>query len=212
MAMMKIYRFFMLRIVGQMNWTGWKYLFTGREYDLEPHQIKEACEILKAQNCVGLSYKSTHFTSFLIMLGHFLMTGHWIKWCHAWMNIEGDIKDSKDLEIYESISAGLVKSPFWKVFNSDAIILLKPKNLSEEQWQDVLQYLKDKLGTPYDICMDEQKDDQLNCVETVVRSILRANPNALPIISRMMKRYGQLTPAMLLYGDFEIVAKFKGRV
>lgn len=207
--MRTIYYFFMLRIMSGLNWTGFKYFFFGREYDVTDEDIKTACNYLLTDRYVGLCFRDTHFSSYPITLAHWLLTGDWMKWSHAWINVDDMASDSKDLVIYESVAKGLIKSPFWKVLNCDAIVLLKPKYLANDEWYKVTEYLNKKLGTHYDAMLNEKNDDELDCIETVVNAILSANPKALPNISRMMKNYGQLTPQMALYGDFTVALKIR---
>lgn len=204
--MRKIAAWFMFKIVGRLNWTGLKYFFTGREYNITTEQVETACNLLLEQRLVGLSYRATHFSSILIILGHFLLTGRWVKLCHAWINTDDEMKNPFGLKIYESISEGAIESPFWKVILCDGLVLLKPRWVKEENWDKINEVLKRQDGLPYDIFARYKDPSEINCCERVVRAILDVQPDALPALCHMMKRYGNLTPQMLLEcGDFEVV-------
>lgn len=206
----KIYDFFMLRIVSGLNWTGLKYFLTGREYDLTDNDIERVCEFLLRDNFVGLTYRKTHFTSYPIVLAHWLVTGNWKLISHAWINVDKEEFDSSKIRIFESISKGTIVSPFWKVLNCDTVILLKPKHMTDYGWSKAMEYVQSKLGTKYDALCNEENDDELNCVELVVDAILNEMPWALPNLKVMIKKYKCLTPQMLLEcGDFKICLEIR---
>lgn len=200
--------YLMLNIVGRLNWTGLKYFFQGREFDLTDEDIETACDYLLADRYIGLGWRKTHFTSYLIAIGHFILTGRWTLWSHAWANIDDETKDPFRMRIYESVAVGAKISRFWNVLNVDAVALLRPKHLSAEQWEKVNTAIVSAISrkTKYDIFANEEDHSEVNCVELVVMAILEAAPDALPGTSAMMKKTKALTPPMLYEsGDFDIV-------
>lgn len=205
-----IVNFFMLRVVSGLNFTGIKYFFTGREYDLTTKDIARACEFMLRDRFIGLSWKKTHISSYLIAFAHWLITGRWSFWAHAWINVDNEEFDSSKIKIFEAVAAGTIISPFWKVLNCDAILLLKPKNISEYSWDRAAEYLKNKLGAKYDIWDDFHDDKELNCVELVVEAILHAAPESLPNLQKMMRKYNRLTPQMIAEcGDFKVCLQIR---
>lgn len=202
----KAFRFFMLNIIGRINWTGLKYFLTNREFDLEPDQIKTMANMMLKGNYVGLSYRSTHFTSYCILFIHWKLTGRFVKWSHAWINVDDQQEDPFDLTIWEAVAEGVRKAKFWQVLCVDRGALGKPKFLSDDKWDEVSARLHADLGKAYDCKGDETDQTEANCIEEVVIAMLAADPHCLPGTTALMEKHRVLTPQMLIEsGDFDFV-------
>jgi hypothetical protein len=197
---------FLIIIIGRIDFSSFKYLFTGRSYNLLDKDIETAVLLLCSGRFCGLSRRNTHLSTLAVNISHFILTGKWRYWSHAWINAD-DYETPLKLEISESISKGVIKSRFWNVFNCDGLVLLKPKYLSDDEWEKVNKYIDETfLGKGYDFLANLKKNDKVNCVELLFRVITKVNPCALPNTSRMIKKYKNLTPDMIYEsGDFEIV-------
>lgn len=205
-----LFRYFMLVLIGRANWTGLKYFLVGREYDMKPAEVRAVCDHLLNERLIGLSYRSTHLTSYCILFIHWVVTGHWIKWSHAWINVDDESTDPLGLVIYEAVAEGVRKAMFWQVLLVDDVALFRPKNLTPEVWAQVSLNLQKDLGNKYD-CHGNIKDhSEVNCIEEVVFAILHADPGALPNLVKMMEKRRILTPQMIEEcGDFEKVVEFR---
>lgn len=202
--------YLMLNIVGRLNWTGVKYFFTGREFDLVDDDIEKVCDLLLSGRYVGLCWRKTHFTSYLIALGHLLLTGRWSAWSHCWINIDDEMENPFRMTIFESISEGSKKSRFWNVLNCDAVVLLKPKFLKESDWDEINLAMFNSIGLEYDVFCDEADGSKVNCVEWVVSKMLETDENSLPGTRALMEKTNSLTPQMLYEsGDFEIALEIR---
>lgn len=208
--MEKLYNFFIIKIIGRIEFTSIKYLFTGRAVDMTAPDVKQVAMKLLMDRYVGLSYRKTHLTSFFISLVHFVLTGVWRKWSHAWINVDDEISDPLGMQIFESVGAGAIVSPFWDVIVVDAVVLLKPKFVKEQDWDKIHKVLLSQQGTAYDTRGRCKDISELNCVERVVVAILTVDSTALPNLKKMMDKKKQLTPQMLYdCGDFEICLEIR---
>lgn len=153
--------------------------------------------------------RSNYFTTFLINLGHFFLTGRWGYYSHVLMNLEDEVKSDDDFRFIEATGAGTHYSDFQQVFGTaDAVALIKPKNMSVEEWTAALDNLKVYLGTPYDNLFNLKSTLEINCVE-LIRLALKATPDyetRFANFERMVSKKKKLTPQMFLEcKDFEVV-------
>lgn len=200
----------MLNIIGRMNWTGLKYFFTGREYDLRDEDITEIVRAMKSQRLIGLSYRETHFTSYCINTIYFFLSGRLREFSHAWLGPR-PFEDSLDLRIIESVAEGVRSAPFWKVLLVDAVALLKPKYFHPDKWAELdIEAEKDVGHIIYDIYGRYMDPSERNCIEQVVFRMLHSDPDCLPGTTALMKKYKQLTPQMIYdSGDFEVILEIR---
>ena len=205
-----LYRFFALRLLARFNWTGIKYFFTGKEYNLTQTDIQNIVEVLLKDRVIGLNWKGSHFSSYPTLWAHWALTGEWSKWGHAWINVDDEKESGYRIKIYESVGKGGVVSPFWEVLNSDAVVLLRPKYVREDHWDEINLELEKSQGVPYDCYSNVNDQSEMNCVERVVKAILNVDSKALPGLTKMIEKHRVLTPQMFLSsGDFEEVLRIE---
>jgi hypothetical protein len=127
------------------------------------------------------------------------------------MNLEDEVKDPNDFRLIEAVGTGTRFATFEDVFGDpDAVLLLKPKSMTTDEWTGLLDAGKTYLGRPYDTLFDLKNDKALSCVE-LVRDILKAVPDYyldFACFEDMLKAYTNLTPDMFaMCPDFEPVYK-----
>jgi cyclophilin family peptidyl-prolyl cis-trans isomerase len=157
--------------------------------------------------------RSNYLSTFFICLGHFLLTGRWGFYSHVLMNLEDEVKTDDDFRFIEATGLGTHYSTFGHVFDTvDAVALIKPKNVSIQDWTKALDDLKVYLGTPYDNLFDLKSTVEINCVE-LIRLALRDTPNYSTNFAgfeKMLAKKKKLTPQMFLEcGDFEVVYEIR---
>lgn len=208
--MKKLFKLFMIYVIGRVNWTGLSYFITGKEYKLTNDDVKKLADYMLKERVVGISARNTHLSTLMATLGHFILTRRWLWVGHAFINVDDEQSDPFGMQIFESVGAGAIVSPFWKVILCDYVWLGKPKYVKESDWEKIHQVLLSQQGIVYDIFCNPRDASALNCVERVVLAILTVDPTALPSLSRMMEKYGNLTPQMVIEcGDFEVCLEIK---
>ena len=153
--------------------------------------------------------KSNYLTTFFITLGNFLLTGKWGFYSHVLMNLEDEVKDDDDFRFIEATGKGVHYSTFIDVFGTvDAVALIKPKNITLEEWTKALDKAKTYLGRPYDNLFDLKSDLEINCVE-LIRLALEGTDNYsqnFAEFEKLVAAKGKITPDMFVNcSDFEVV-------
>lgn len=168
--------------------------------------------LLKTDYYIMLSRRNNHLSTYLISLAHFILTGKFSYWAHAFMNTENNVHNDSDFRIVEALQAGVGYTPFDKVFDVNGVVLLKPKHMSIDKWTAVLDKARNAIGIPYDNLFDLKNDKALSCVE-LIRYALMAEPDYLENFSdfeRLIKSRGNLTPQMFYdCNDFEVVYEIR---
>lgn len=157
--------------------------------------------------------RSNYLTTFLISLGNFFLTGRWGYYSHVLMNLEDIVVDDLDYKFIEATGKGTHYSTFNDVVDGiDAIVLLKPKNITIDEWTSALDKIKIYLGTPYDNLFDLKNTLEINCVE-LIRLALHELPDynrKFANFERMVREKKKLTPDMFIEcDDFEIVIEIR---
>lgn len=203
---MTIKEFFLNKFIARITFTSIKYFFTGREYNLTDEQRDKIEELLDQENLVILTWRSTHFTSYLISIANLLLTGKLGKWSHACMNMEYISRGRSELKIFEAVGKGVVKSRFEDVFNCDRVCLLRVKNINQELVSESIKtYLESLIGRKYDDNFNMNDDKKVSCVELVYWALYK-NGFKLSALMDMIIKYKNLTPQMYYdCRDFEIV-------
>ena len=209
----KIYNFIVLKIIGRITFDGVFYFLKGKPYSLTKEDHSVIYNMLKKDNYVILIWRKSHLTSYLISLGHFLLTGKFAKYSHACINIEGNVDDVTKVDIVEAIGKGVVRSEFFDVFNCGAVCLLKPRLFRDLDWQKAIAELHKHidLQTQYDTVFNVKDDSKVSCIELVVDSLKESQEfNKFNHLNWMMKNYKNITPQMLRdCNDFEIVYEIR---
>jgi hypothetical protein len=212
--MKHIFSFILNKVIGRINWTGLRYYLTGKEFNMTDGEMDKVVKILSAGRYICLSRRSSHITTYMIGFAHFLLTvvSKFYKaqmgyWSHVFMHIES----GSDLDIIESIGAGVVRTNYYRALNVDSVCILKPKYYNEKELEVANELAIKYLGALYDTAFDINDDSRLSCVELAYRCLIRSKPSGLPGLSKMIKQSGNLTPQMFYdCGDFEIVYEMRG--
>ena len=186
-----------------------------QKYRLTPEDL----EILK-DRCVKDYYiiatrKSSYFSTFLIALGNFLLTGKWGFYSHVLMNLEDEVEIKSDFRFIEATGDGTHYSTFTGVFNKvDSVALIKPKSMTIEEWTAALDHIKVYLGVPYDNLFNLKNTLEINCVE-LIRLALQNLPDyetRFANFEKLVAKKKKLTPDMFAEcEDFEVVLTINRR-
>lgn len=194
----KVIAFFILGI-GKIHWKASNTLTEAQQ-----DQIRS---LLIPQYYIILTHRNNHLSTFFVGLANFMLTGKWGYWAHALMNLEDEAKDDKDFRLVEAVGTGVAFSSFAEVFDVHGAVLLRPKNMSADQWTAVMDKAKSEVGKPYDTLFDLKSDQALSCVE-LVRTALMAEPDYeknFANFEALIKKRKNLSPQMFYEcDDFEI--------
>lgn len=205
----KIISFISLQILAKIHWNSLKALVNGGVYwDLKEADHDYLRKALTYNYYFILTYRKTHLTSYLINLGNLITTGKWTGWTHFLMNVENEVFEGQGFKIMEATGKGVHYSTFMEVFDCDSVSLLKPRNLTIEDWTLLLDKAKDQYGKPYNTLFDLTNETEISCVQLGLEA-LRSLPDYQKHFSSfeaMIQKYGNLTPQMYYdCPDFEIV-------
>jgi hypothetical protein len=191
---------------GKIHWKS-KNLLTDEELD-------KIQEILTPNYYVILTRRNNHLSTYMVSFANFFLTGKFSFWSHALMNLENSVNSREDFILVEAIGKGVTLSHFNEVFDVNAVVLLKPKNLSVEKWTAILDKARNSVGKPYDNLFDLKNDSAMSCVE-LVRHALQADPDYATNFAQfeaMIRERKNLTPQMFYEClDFEVVYEIRRR-
>lgn len=181
----------------------WKY--KGGMTEQELYEIKE---MLKPNYYIILTHRKNHLSTFFVGFANFVVTGKWSYWAHALMNLEDEVHDPEDFRLVEATGKGTHYSTFDDVFEVHGVALLKPKNMTIEDWTFAMDRANSQLGKPYDSLFDLKNNNALSCVE-LVRDALMAAPRYYEDFKHFEESIvhaKNLTPQMFYdCDDFEVV-------
>lgn len=199
------------KFLSSIHWNGLRALFNdGVYYDLTEEDHDELRQLLAKDRYIILTYTKSHLTTPLIGILSWIKTRKWPGYVHALMNIdhEDDPKNWNQFRLMEATNSGVHWSSFMKVFDCDHVCLLKPKNISSDEWNAVMDGLLSENGKQYDDLFDLADAERVSCVE-MCRHALQKNPNyAIDFANfeAMIQKVGNLTPQMFREcPDFEVV-------
>lgn len=167
-------------------------------------------KVLRKNHCIILTRHAGHLSTYAIAFANFFLTGKWGFYAHALMNLENEVKYSRDFRFVEATGLGVHYSNFDEVFDDQigSVALMKPKSMSLEHWTDVLDKARSEVGKPYDTLFDLRNDKAISCIE-LIRIALSKEPNYekdFANFERMIKEAKNLAPHMLYdCPDFEII-------
>lgn len=199
-----------LNWVGDLNWNWLKEKITGRRYyDLTDADLEDIRTALARNYFIIGTRRKTVFSTYLIGFATWVKTGKFGHYDHILLNFEeNDPATDYDFQLYEATSAGAHISTFMEVFDCDSVVLLRPKNMTIEEWTYCVDRAKLDLGKPYDDMFNLYDDTHISCVE-MVRNALRAVPDyekKFPNFEAEVGKIKNLTPQMYYdCTDFEIV-------
>jgi Permuted papain-like amidase enzyme, YaeF/YiiX, C92 family len=170
-------------------------------------------QALRTDYYVIATRRDNHLSTWMIGIAHWFLTGNWGYYSHVLMNLENEVDTPTDLRLIEATSEGVHYSTFEQVFDGVySVALLRPKNLTTEEWTRCLDNARQHLGVPYDNLFDLRNQLEINCVE-LVRLALTAITDyetRFPAFEALIRDKKKLTPQMFAScSDFEVVARFK---
>lgn len=215
---LKFYAWFMMNIISPFSWGKIKKFILRRKFEgnLQTVDHMRIKEVLSGGHYIILIRRSTHFTTFLIGLGHYLLgikayLRHPIKakwpnfgfWSHALINIEDTTtpQDDSDFMLVEAVGKGVKVSGFLEVFDCDAVKILAPmSNVTGEirPWQIITERVFADIGKPYDLKFNLKDDKTMSCVEFVYDTLKNDSLYCYDFknLTDMIELYGNLDPDM----------------
>lgn len=199
------------KILAGIHWNGLRALFNGGVYyDLKEADHDQIKQLLATEHYIVLNWRKSHLTTWLIGLISLVKEKKWPRYTHALMNVdrEGDSSKWSQFLLMEATGTGVHPSTFMQVFDCDHVCLLRPKNLSSEKWDAVIQGLLEQDGYSYDNLFDLSDQTRVSCVELVLNALKKSPSYAqdFPHLEEMIQKVGNLTPQMYREcEDFEVV-------
>ena len=180
-----------------------------QKHALDEERKEELANMLKNDYYIILTRRGNYLSTYMIGIMGFILYGKFGFYSHSLMNLEDEAKDPSDFRLVEATGAGVAYSTFNEVFqHPDAVCLLKPKNISLEEWTLCLDASKKYLGRPYDTLFDLSNDASMSCVE-LVRSAMKTLPDydtKFGNFEKIINKTKNLTPQMFKdCEDFEVV-------
>lgn len=202
--------------ISWITWNSLKALFNkGVFFDLQEHDWNDIERNIAKNHYIILTRNNSHLSTYLVAIGNLFATGKWGFWGHALMNVEeeNDPDINHGYRLVEATRIGVHYSGFYEVFACDAVALLRPKGLTDNDWSHIMTAAKKEIGKPYDNLMDLLSDSTVNCVE-LVRIGLKTLPDyeiRFSNLEKMIKEEGlNLTPDMLYNcSDFEVILEIR---
>lgn len=198
-----------IELLAKIHWNPIRALFNnGIFWSLTEEDWNRLHDLLSKNYYIILTRNSAHMSTYLVSIGTLFNDKRWGHWGHALMNLEGDDPTKDDFKLMEATGKGTHFSTFWEVFTCDSVALLKPKNLSADEWTAVMDKLLKQEGKEYDTLCDLANDQKVNCVE-MCRTALRGEPNYetdFANFEAMIAKNKNLTPESFYHcPDFEVV-------
>lgn len=213
---------FVILTIGKIHWPSKSYISVSDQAKIK--------NMLIDNYFVILTYRKNHLSTFFVNLSTFVLTRKWGQWSHALMNIEDKVvfdqdfrlldinkkleMTARDRALIEATGAGVHVSPFDKVFDVHAAVLLSPKGMTLEEWRTLVDHTKKQIGKPYDTLFDIADSNRLSCVE-LVRTILMNLPDyevRFKNFEDLIKKHKNLSPQMFYdCGDFSIAFEASSR-
>lgn len=208
-----IWKWICLKVIANIHWQGLQALFNhGKYWKLTYEDWKELEKHLESGYYIILIRRNCHFTTYLISLGNFIKTGKFGFWSHALMNLEGDVAKKEDFRLVEATAIGTHFSPFDKIFDCDAVCLLRPKGFTEADWNEAMEGCLAQIGKPYDTLFNVYQDNELSCVELDRAALMNAcdYEKDFPEFEDMIKKANNLTPEMFYNcSEFEKILEIR---
>lgn len=202
-----------INFLSKLNWEWfyrWKY---GSTYLLKLRDHAEIAALLNEGNYLILTRRKSHFSTYMVALGHWFLTGRWGYYSHISMNIENGVyKDFNEFKFIESVGEGVRIAEFHKVLNCDSVAILKPKCPTGVSWEDLIAKSLLNLGKKYDLELDLKDHSKMNCVELILDA-LSAEPDheyKFHGLYAEIKQQKNLTPDMFYEcGSFDVLLEIR---
>jgi len=190
-------------IFSRAHWKNIRALFNGGiYYDLKEEDLDKIRTYLSKSYFIILTYRKAHLTTWMIAVLTFIKTGKWQKYSHVLMNVDNESDEMlwNKFKLIEATNKGVHYSTFMEVFDCDAVCLLQPSNISQEELNYVIEGLLNQHGYHYDDLFDLSDKTRVSCVELVLNA-LKKSPNYdtdFAEFDKMINKVGNLTPQMYL--------------
>lgn len=197
-----------------IHWMKFRSLFNdAKAFDVTYDEKKDIEAFLRTNNYFILTIHKSYLSTFMIRLMTLIKTGVWPDYCHILMNLEvGNKHDREGFSLMEALHDGVQYSGYSEVFDCDNVCILKPKNITEDEWSVIMVGLNKQLGKAYDDAFNIKDNSRVSCVEMCLDA-LKELPNFeenFPHLSEMIKTVGNLTPQMYRdCRDFDVVYETK---
>jgi hypothetical protein len=192
-SLQKLQEWFIMDVLAKVKWK--------QQHPLTEAQLDTLNELLSDDYFIIATRRSNFLTSFFINFGHFLLTGKFGFYTHVLMNLENEVATEDDFRFIEATTHGTKYSTFDQVFSGvDAVSLIKPKDMTLDEWTECLDAARLKLGTPYDSLFNIKNDQEINCVE-LIRIALQALPDystRFANLEKLLAKKKKLTPQMIV--------------
>ena len=195
-------------LLGRVKWEWLREKITGKRFGLTNDDHAHIRDILEQNYCIILTRRNSHLSSYLVSIAGLILRFKYSHWAHALINVEDEAESLGDFVFMEATGIGTHYSSFMQVFDCDSVCLLKPRNVSLDEWNNAFLKMRQYLGRPYDTLFDLLTDNEINCVELVWLALthLGKYEERFPNFEKLRKRYKKITPQMLYdCGDFEVV-------
>ena len=181
----------------------------GKYYNLTDEDWTAIRDLVTPNYYFILTRRRLHLTTYLIEVASKITTKKTAFWSHALGNV--DDGSGSDLKFIEATKIGVHFSPFEKVFDCDAVVLLEPLNLTQEEWVRVIDAMLSFNGRKYDNLFDLTNDEELSCIEVLYQAIRLAKvEDKFPHLMQMVKKVKNIAPEML-YGCPDLKIAFEVR-
>ncbi len=190
-----------------------KYNKTGKYYKLTATDWEQISSYLSKDYFIIATRRDYSLSTYMIVFASWVRTFIPSYYDHVLLNVEQYDTTSKEQHWFEEATGkGVHYSKFEEVFDCDSIVLLKPKNVSQEHWNAIVLKASEQIGKPYDSAFQLEDDSRLSCVELILDA-LKALPDfeeRFPHLSKEVKRIGNLTPQMFYVSpDFTVVLEIR---
>jgi hypothetical protein len=194
---------FFIKVISPIQWEWLTARIKGRPFALTLRQYLEVIQIWETMHTITLTRRKSHLTTYLIWVGHFILTGKRnLYWAHALFN-DGSLA-------IEAIGKGVLVNKPSKVLNVDGVAILIPKRMHLVSWEMIIDEAKRhaEIGTKYDNLFNALNDNKVSCIELVYDALkeIENHKELWPNFFRMVEEEGNVTPQMLYdCGDFEVI-------
>ena len=202
------------RFITKIQWKKFRAFFNdAKAFDVTYDEKKDAEKLLSTSNYLILTQHKPYLTNYLIGIMTYVKTRKWPTYCHILMNVEESIvTDREGFDLMEATNSGVHWSSFDEVFDCDNFCILKPKNMTDAEWDVVMIGLSKQFGKGYDDLFNIKDSSHVSCVEMCLNALkeLPDFEEKFPNLSSMIKEVGNLTPQMYRdCPDFMVVYETK---
>lgn len=185
----------------KINWCRLSAFIKGGQYWSLTEEDHEYLRTALRDNyfIIGVSSNCKLSTQFVKLLSKIKGSDR-VDYSHVLMNTEDETAaDKGQFKLIEATIKNVHYSSFMEVFSCDNVVLLKPKNMTLEDWTAALDAAVKMYGTPYDDVYNLLDATHVSCVEFVWEALKKVPDYELkfPHLVSMIAEVGNLTPQML---------------